>query len=189
MNKHTLAAIDLGSNSFHMVVARINEQSLQIIDKLKQRVQLAQGLDENNQLSEQAITRGLECLALFAQRLNGLDQNHTRIIATHTLRKASNAQDFIEKAQSLLGVPIEIVSGKEEARLIYLGVAHTQHSEGQRLVIDIGGGSTELIIGDNFNPQLTTSRTMGCVSFTLTYFPEGKLTNKAFERTILAAEN
>ncbi len=188
MNTQTLAAIDLGSNSFHMVVARINNQSLQIVDKIKQRVQLAQGLDEYDRLSEQAICRGLEALALFAQRLIGMDKSHIRIIATYTLRKATNAQDFIERAQSLLGVPIEVVSGKEEARLIYLGVAHTQHNEGQRLVIDIGGGSTELIIGDKFEPSLTSSRTMGCVSFTQCYFPQGKLTENAFEQATLAAE-
>ncbi|MGL4204605.1 MAG: exopolyphosphatase [Aeromonadaceae bacterium] len=185
MPNNVLAAIDLGSNSFHLVVARILDGRLQIIDKLKQRVRLAEGMDENKQLSEEAMQRGLDCLALFAERLSGINPDAVRITGTYTLRAAANAQLFLDRARALLHHPIDIISGQEEARLIYQGVAHTQHMEGRVLVIDIGGGSTELIIGEKFTPLALTSRKMGCVTFTKQFFANGKLSEKNFNAAIL----
>ena len=185
MPNNVLAAIDLGSNSFHLVVARILDGRLQIIDKLKQRVRLAEGMDANKQLSEEAIQRGLDCLALFAERLSGINPDAVRITGTYTLRAATNAQHFLDRARALLHHPIDIISGQEEARLIYQGVSHTQHLEGRVLVIDIGGGSTELIIGEKFTPLALTSRKMGCVTFTKQFFANGKLSDKNFNAAIL----
>lgn len=156
------AAIDLGSNSFHMVIARQVDGALQIIGRLKQRVHLADGLDSDNVLSEEAIERGLACLALFAERLQGFPAENVSIVGTHTLRQARNAAEFVKRAESVIPYPIEVVAGNEEARLIFMGVAHTQPEKGRKLVIDIGGGSTELIIGEDFNPQLVESRRMVC---------------------------
>ncbi|AFJ47846.1 exopolyphosphatase [Shimwellia blattae] len=181
------AAIDLGSNSFHMVIARQVDGALQIIGRLKQRVHLADGLDQENLLSEEAIERGLACLALFAERLQGFDPASVSIIGTHTLRQARNAAWFVARAQKVIPYPIEVVSGNEEARLIFMGVAHTQPEKGRKLVIDIGGGSTELVIGEGFTPQLTESRRMGCVSFARRYFANGEISAQHFRQARLAA--
>ncbi|MBJ3815849.1 exopolyphosphatase [Shimwellia pseudoproteus] len=181
------AAIDLGSNSFHMVIARLVDGALQIIGRLKQRVHLADGLDSNNQLSEEAIERGLACLALFAERLQGFPAANVSIVGTHTLRQARNAQQFVKRAEAVIPYPIEVVAGNEEARLIFMGVAHTQPEKGRKLVIDIGGGSTELVIGEDFTPQLVESRRMGCVSFAQIYFAGGVITPQSFQRARLAA--
>ncbi|MGL5727473.1 MAG: exopolyphosphatase, partial [Plesiomonas sp.] len=129
-----IAAIDLGSNSFHMVVARVVDGSLQILSRIKQRVHLADGLDSDDHLSQEAIDRGIACLAMFAERLQGFDEDNVRIVATHTLRRAANVEDFLTQAEAILPFPIEIIAGQEEARLIYLGVAHTQPETGRRLV-------------------------------------------------------
>ncbi len=185
MPNNLLAAIDMGSNSFHLVVARVVDGRLQIIDRLKQRVRLAEGLDESGALSEDAMQRGLECLRLFGERLAGIRADGIRITGTYTLRVAGNAQRFLTRARQLLGHPIEIISGQEEARLIYQGVAHTQHTEGRILVADIGGGSTELIIGEQFAPLALTSRKMGCVTFNHAHFGNGKLNDKNFNAAIL----
>ncbi|NMV42912.1 exopolyphosphatase, partial [Vibrio parahaemolyticus] len=131
-------------------------------------------------LSHAAMERALECLAMFAERLQGLDESNVRIAATHTLRRAKNAHLFIERAKEVMPFPIEIIPGEEEARLIYLGVAHTQVESNSKLVIDIGGGSTEMIIGQEFEPELLNSKQMGCVSFTEQYFKNGKLSGKNF---------
>lgn len=147
-----IAAIDLGSNSFHMVIARVVNGALQVLGRLKQRVRLADGLDKDNVLSEEAMLRGLNCLSLFAERLQGFPINSVRIVATHTLRQAVNSQAFLERAKEILPYPIEIISGQEEARLIFMGVAHTQPEKGRKLVLDIGGGSTEMVIGEDFTP-------------------------------------
>lgn len=186
MPNNVLAAIDLGSNSFHLVVARILDGRIQIIDKLKQRVRLAEGMDDDKQLNEEAMQRGLDCLELFAERLSGINPDTVRVTGTYTLRAAANAQVFLDRARALLHHPIDIISGQEEARLIYQGVAHTQHLEGRVLVIDIGGGSTELIIGEKFTPLALTSRKMGCVTFTKQFFANGKLNEKNFNAAILA---
>ncbi|MDC5854611.1 exopolyphosphatase [Vibrio europaeus] len=183
-----VAAIDLGSNSFHMVVAKVIDQDLQLVSRHKQRVRLAAGLDAQKNLDNASIERGLECLAIFAERLQGFDQQNVRIAATHTLRQANNAHIFLQRAQEVLPFPIEIIPGIEEARLIYLGVAHTQPESDSKLVVDIGGGSTEMIIGSGFEPQLINSKQMGCVSYTKRYFANGKLSKKNFAKAILAAE-
>ncbi|AIW13242.1 exopolyphosphatase [Vibrio tubiashii] len=183
-----VAAIDLGSNSFHMVVAKVIDQDLQLVSRHKQRVRLAAGLDAQKNLDNASIERGLECLAIFAERLQGFEQQNVRIAATHTLRQANNAHIFLQRAREVLPFPIEIIPGIEEARLIYLGVAHTQPESDSKLVVDIGGGSTEMIIGSGFEPQLINSKQMGCVSYTKRYFANGKLSKKNFAKAILAAE-
>ncbi|MCO4204586.1 exopolyphosphatase [Aeromonas taiwanensis] len=189
MDNSLYAAVDLGSNSFHMVIARLNEGRMQIVDRIKERVRLAEGMDEQRRMSEEAMARGLDCLALFAERLTNIKPDQIRIAGTYTLRRASNARAFVSEAAKVLNHPIEIISGQEEARLIYQGVAHTQHIEGQVLVVDIGGGSTELIIGEGFEPKALTSRKMGCVSFTQSFFPNGKLGEKAFNGAVLEAQH
>ncbi|MDX7797828.1 exopolyphosphatase [Aeromonas caviae] len=189
MDNSLYAAVDLGSNSFHMVIARLTEGRMQIIDRIKERVRLAEGMDEQRRMSPEAMARGLDCLALFAERLTNIKPDQIRIAGTYTLRRASNARDFVREAAKVLNHPIEIISGQEEARLIYQGVAHTQHIEGQVLVVDIGGGSTELIIGEGFSPLALTSRKMGCVSFTQSFFGNGKLGEKAFNAAVLEAQH
>ncbi|KGY09123.1 exopolyphosphatase [Vibrio sinaloensis] len=183
-----VAAIDLGSNSFHMVVARVVDQDLQLVSRHKQRVHLASGLDAQKNLDNAAIERGLECLTMFAERLQGFDAENVRIAATHTLRQANNAHIFLQRAKEVLPFPIEVIPGVEEARLIYLGVAHTQPESDSKLVVDIGGGSTEMIIGKGFEPELINSKQMGCVSYTNRYFANGKLSKKNFAQATLAAE-
>ncbi|MBP4061388.1 exopolyphosphatase [Aeromonas caviae] len=189
MDNSLYAAVDLGSNSFHMVIARLTEGRMQIIDRIKERVRLAEGMDEQRRMSQEAMARGLDCLALFAERLTNIKPDQIRIAGTYTLRRASNARDFVREAAKVLNHPIEIISGQEEARLIYQGVAHTQHIEGQVLVVDIGGGSTELIIGEGFEHKALTSRKMGCVSFTQSFFGNGKLGEKAFNAAVLEAQH
>lgn len=175
------AAIDLGSNSFHLIVARIVNGSIQIISRLKRRVRLAEGLDEQNQLSQQAIDRGVACLALFAKRLKGFSPENVKVVGTYTLRSAVNNQAFLAQARQVFPFPIEIITGQEEARLIYAGVSHTQAHKGRKLVVDIGGGSTEMAIGEGFSPLRAESRHMGCVSFAKRFFPNGELTPERFE--------
>ncbi len=183
-----LVAIDLGSNSFHMVVARMTDGQLSIIDRLHERVQLALGLDERNNISAEAQQRGLDCLRRFGERMPTGDDVRVRAVGTNTLRKARNARDFIRKASAALGRPIEVIPGREEARLIFLGVAHsTGGNSGRRLVLDIGGGSTEAIIGERFVPKLAESLHMGCVSFTERFFADGRLRRESFREATTAA--
>lgn len=183
-----LAAIDLGSNSFHMVVARQVHGEIQLLDALSEKVQLGAGLDKDNRLDEDTQTRALDCLGRFAQRIAGIPRGSVRVVGTNTLRQARNAQAFIARAEAVLGHDIEIVAGREEARLIYLGVAHTLADDaGQRLVVDIGGGSTELIIGERFESSETESLHMGCVSFARRFFAEGNITEKGFDKAVTAA--
>ena len=181
------AAVDLGSNSFHMVIARVVDGAMQIIGRLKQRVHLADGLDANSVLDEDAMERGLSCLSLFAERLQGFEPSSVCIVGTHTLRQARNAAEFLKRAEQVIPYPIEIISGNEEARLIFMGVEHTQPEKGRKLVIDIGGGSTELVIGEDFEPKLVESRRMGCVSFAQTYFPGGAFNRESFQRARMSA--
>jgi exopolyphosphatase/guanosine-5'-triphosphate,3'-diphosphate pyrophosphatase len=184
-----LAALDLGSNSFHMIIARYWQGDLQIIGKLQEKVQLAEGLDKTGQIHPAAAERGLDCLSRFAQRLQTIPQGHLRVVGTNTLRRAKNAYDWIEQAEALLKHPIEIISGREEARLIYLGVAHTTAYEGgKRLVIDIGGGSSEFIIGEKFEPLATESLHMGCVGYQK-FFPNGTIKHSQIDKAILAARH
>lgn len=181
------AAIDLGSNSFHMVIARVVDGAMQVLGRLKQRVHLADGLGADNVLSEEAMERGLSCLALFAERLQGFSAANVTIVGTHTLRQAVNAEAFLQRAADVIPYPIEVISGHEEARLIFMGVEHTQPEKGRKLVIDIGGGSTELVIGEDFEPKLVESRRMGCVSFAQLYFPRGEISKENFRRARLTA--
>ncbi|TNH05354.1 exopolyphosphatase [Testudinibacter sp. TR-2022] len=186
-NAKEFAAIDLGSNSFHMIIVRIVNGSIQVLSRLKQRVQLAQGLDDKQQLSREAIERGVACLALFAERLQGFPTENVRAVGTYTLRRAVNNEEFLTAAAQVFPFPIRIISGTEEAKLIYSGVSHTQPENGRKLVVDIGGGSTEMIIGEGFNPLIAESRHMGCVSFGKTYFGDGKISNKNFNQAKQAA--
>jgi exopolyphosphatase/guanosine-5'-triphosphate,3'-diphosphate pyrophosphatase len=165
-----IAAIDLGSNSFHMVVAKADSGEIRILERLGEKVQLAAGIDDARQLSEEAMQRGLDCLKRFAQLINGLPLGAVRIVGTNALREARNRGEFIRRAEGILGHPVEVISGREEARLIYLGVSHTlADTPGKRLVADIGGGSTEFIIGQRFEPLLRESLQMGCVSYAQAY--------------------
>ncbi|MFO7603964.1 MAG: exopolyphosphatase [Gammaproteobacteria bacterium] len=186
-NREMVAAIDLGSNSFHMIVARNLEGQLQLRDRLREMVRLAAGLDRHGNLDDAARARALECLQRFGQRLNGFAPGSIRAVGTNTLRRA-RCPTFLHEAEQALGHPIEIIAGREEARLIYLGVAHgLPDSEGVRLVVDIGGGSTELILGRRFEPLELESLAMGCVSFSERYFAGGKVSAKAMNKAVLAA--
>lgn len=177
-----LAAIDLGSNSFHLAIARLDHGEVRKVASMSEKVQLAAGLDEHNILSDEAQQRGLDCLSRFVGRLDAVSPSRLRIVATNALRQAKNADVFIKKANAILPKPIEVIAGREEARLIYLGVSHTNASTDQRLVIDIGGGSTEFIIGKGFEPILTESLQMGCVAFTKAFFDNGEIDEKSFKK-------
>lgn len=176
-----LAAIDLGSNSFHLIVARVEHGELRPVEALAEKVQLGAGLEDDH-LSAEAIARGLDCLARFGQLLGSVEPERIRIVATHTLRVARNRRDFTRPARELLGTPVDVIYGREEARLVYLGVAHTLSDDAQsRLVIDIGGGSTELIIGERFEPLSLESLQMGCVSYSREFFPDGAISAERFQ--------
>ncbi len=183
-----IAAVDIGSNSFHLVIARIVDGALQLLHREKQKVQLADGLDAEQMLSDEAMQRGLLVLKQFADSLQGVPPAAVRVIATYTLRRAKNSADFLRQAQQVFPFPIEVISGQEEARFIYQGVAHFETYPGQRLVIDIGGGSTEFAIGQHFDPIKLASRNMGCVSYAKHFFPKGRISPKRFERAVLQAE-
>jgi exopolyphosphatase/guanosine-5'-triphosphate,3'-diphosphate pyrophosphatase len=184
----SVAAVDLGSNSFHLVIGRVVGEELSVLDRLREPVRLAGGLDEHGRLAEEAVERALGCLERFAQRLRDIPRGHVRAVGTNTLRRAGPAGHLLSRLRRALGVPIEILPGPEEARLIYLGVAHDlAQEEGRRLVVDIGGGSTECILGERFTALFTDSLQMGCVSYSMRYFPEGRITRKAFEKATIAA--
>ncbi|MBF0751982.1 MULTISPECIES: exopolyphosphatase [unclassified Pasteurella] len=188
-NTREIAAIDLGSNSFHMIVARIMNGSIQVLSRLKQKVKLAEGLDENAVLSQEAISRGVNCLALFAERLQGFTPENVNVVGTYTLRRAVNNDEFLRQAAAVFPYPINIISGQTEAKTIYAGVCHTQPEKGRKLVVDIGGGSTEMIVGDDFTPIVAESRHMGCVSFASKYFKDGKISQENFEKAYQSAVN
>jgi len=178
-----LAAVDLGSNSFHMVVARHSHGQLVIIDRLREMVRLAGGLSDSGRLDDAATDRALRCLERFGQRLRAMQADSVRVVGTNALRRARRKRWFLERARAALGHPIEIISGLEEARLIYSGVAHTSPlSPDKRLVIDIGGGSTEVVIGEGFTPLLLQSLSVGCVGLCASCFEDGRISEKRFER-------
>jgi len=183
-----MAAVDLGSNSFHMLVARVSENGLQVMDTLREMVRLGEGLDKNNDLSNESQQRALDCLQRFSQRLHNISPQNIRVVGTNTLREARNANSFLTRAQQVLGHPIEVIYGLEEARLIFLGVAHNLAEKNvKRLVIDIGGGSTEIITGENFTPTRLESLSMGCVTMRMKYFADGKITkNRLYDADIVA---
>ena len=183
------AAIDLGSNSFHLVVAREEENALTIIDREREMVRLSAGLDQAGLLTDEASERALDCLARFGERLRGLKSDNVRVVGTNALRKAKNSRQFIAKAEKALGFSIEIISGLEEARLVYIGAAQTlQGDRGRRLVVDIGGGSTELIVGDKSEAVFLESVYVGCVSSSERFFPDNKYNPSNMKRAILRAE-
>ncbi len=178
-----LAAVDLGSNSFHMVVARYSHGQLVILDRLREMVRLAAGLGDSGRLDDAATDRALRCLERFGQRLRAMRADSVRVVGTNALRRARRKRWFLERARAALGHPIEIISGLEEARLIYSGVAHTSPmSPDKRLVIDIGGGSTEAVIGQGFEPLLLESLSVGCVGLSAICFDDGRISAKRFER-------
>ncbi len=178
-----LAAVDLGSNSFHMVVARYSHDQLVILDRLREMVRLAAGMGDGGRLDDAATERALRCLERFGQRLRAMRADSVRVVGTNALRRAKRKRWFLERARAALGHPIEIISGLEEARLIYSGVAHTSPmNPDKRLVVDIGGGSTEVIIGEGFDPLLLESLSVGCVGLSAAYFEDGKISEKRFER-------
>jgi exopolyphosphatase/guanosine-5'-triphosphate,3'-diphosphate pyrophosphatase len=182
------AAIDLGSNSFHMLVVRHIDGSVQTMAKIKRKVRLAAGLNENNALSPEAMQRGWDCLRLFAERLQDIPEENIRIVGTATLRTATNVDIFLKHANHILGYDINVISGKEEAGTIYKGVAHTSGGLGRRLVVDIGGASTELIIGEGFNAKALTSVKMGCVTWLEKHFKDRQLNTHNFDAAIEAAK-
>lgn len=183
----TFAAVDLGSNSFHMVVARLVQDQLHIVDRLRERVALASGLDDKKRLTDEIQARALACIERFGGRVSGMPPECVRAVGTSALRLARNGRSFLDRAERALGHPIEIVSGLEEARLIYLGVAHDLSDDtSRRLVIDIGGGSTECILGERFEPLRTDSLHMGCVNFSQRFFASS-VTKEAMDAARLAA--
>ncbi|MCB1052431.1 MAG: Ppx/GppA family phosphatase [Acidobacteria bacterium] len=176
-----VAALDLGSNSFHLVIARVEGEKIYFIDRLKETVRLAEGL-RNGVLAQEVQDRALLSLQKLGQRLSGLPEKAVRVVGTNTLRASKNAREFIQSAERILGYPIHVISGQEEARLIYLGVTHhLAADEARRLVVDIGGGSTEIIVGQGDKPLFLESLHMGCVSFTQKFFPKGRLSAIHFE--------
>ena len=188
MEYTTLAAADLGSNSFHLEVGRVDGDQVYPLDSLKETVRLGGGITADRQLDAEAQERALEALKKFAERLRGMPRDTVRVVGTNALRVAKNATAFLREAEKTLGFPIEIISGREEARLIYVGVVHSLPlSNHNRLVVDIGGGSTELIIGNKLKTKSMESLYMGCVSFTTRYFSDGKIDKKAMKAAELAA--
>jgi len=187
-----VAAVDLGSNSFRMLVAQVvktpSGTQLRPIDTLRESVRLAAGLTDNKLLGNDAYQRGITAIRRFGERIRGFDPANVRAVATNTLRVAKNAPNFIREAEEALGFSIEVIAGVEEARLIYIGAAHEVPAvHGNRLVVDIGGGSTELIIGKGYEPKLMESLYIGCVSHSLRFFPKGNIDSHAFKEAELAA--
>ena len=188
-NGTRLAAIDLGSNSFRLEIGYLDHGQIQRTEYLKETVRQGNGLDENRYLSRQAMQRGWDCLARFGERLAGFRKSQVRAVATQTLREARNRDEFLARANDILGFPIDVISGREEARLIYQGVAHLlPQSQERRLVVDIGGRSTELILGQAYQAHAMESFRVGSVAWSMRYFAEGLFTAKAFETAEVAAQ-
>jgi exopolyphosphatase/guanosine-5'-triphosphate,3'-diphosphate pyrophosphatase len=188
MEYNTLAAADLGSNSFHLAVGRVVDDQIYQLDSMKETVRLGSGLTEDKRLDVQAQERAIAALRRFAERLEGMPRGAVRVVGTNALRVAKNAPDFLRRAEKVLGFPIEVIPGREEARLIYLGVVHSLPlANHNRLVVDIGGGSTEFIIGNRLRPKAMESLYMGCVSYTGRFFGDGRIDRKAMKAAELAA--
>jgi exopolyphosphatase / guanosine-5'-triphosphate,3'-diphosphate pyrophosphatase len=184
-----LAAVDLGSNSYRLEIGRLDHGQIQRVEYLKETVRQGNGLDDARNLTPDAMERGWACLARFAERLAGFQSRQVRAVATQTLREARNRDVFLARAHEILGFPIDVVSGREEARLIYQGVAHLLPDSGERrLVVDIGGRSTELILGRHMQAEVLESYRVGSVAWSMRYFPEGQFTAAAFERAEIAAQ-
>jgi exopolyphosphatase / guanosine-5'-triphosphate,3'-diphosphate pyrophosphatase len=190
MQYETLAAVDLGSNSFHLQIGRVVDDQIYLLDGLREQVRLGAGLTRDKRIDQATQVRALAALRRFSDRLRGFPEEAVRVVGTNALRVAKNSRQFLAEAKDALGFPIEIIAGREEARLIYLGVAHSLPlSRDRRLVMDIGGGSTEFIIGTGVQPQLMDSLYMGCVSYSLKYFGDGKVEKSAFKQAELAARS
>ncbi len=175
--KDTFATIDLGSNSFHLLVATFKTGQLQQIDKVKQMVRLAANLDQNKHITPKGMNDAMDCLAMFAQRIKNIPDENIKIVGTNTLRVAKNANQFLNQAEDILNHDIDIISGREEARMLYLGVAQSMSEHlSKKLVMDIGGGSTEIILGKGFESKQRESLHMGCVSYTQRFFPNNQIT-------------
>ncbi|MBL0123446.1 MAG: exopolyphosphatase [Betaproteobacteria bacterium] len=188
MPQQTLAAVDLGSNSFHLQIARVVNHQLYPLDSLKETVRLGAGVTADRKIDAKTAERAFNALRQFAERLTGLPTEAVRVVGTNALRVAKNADAFMKEAEAILGYPIEVIAGREEARLIYIGVAHSlPPSQHDRLVVDIGGGSTEFIIGHRLKPKILDSLYMGCVSYAERYFPEGLMDKRSFKNAQLAA--
>ena len=188
-NDRVLAAVDLGSNSFHMVISRYQHGELAVQERQRETVRLASGLDDDGNLSEEVEQRALACLEKFAQLLRNVEKYNVRAVGTNALRRMRNSRSFLEKAEKALGHTIEIIAGREEARLIYLGVSKgLEVGAHKRLVVDIGGGSTEVIVGSGEKPSHRESLEVGCVVISQLYFRDGKLTHARFAQARLAAE-
>ncbi|MFH4355987.1 MAG: Ppx/GppA phosphatase family protein [Neisseriaceae bacterium] len=185
-----IAIGDLGSNSFRLGISKNIDGQYQVVDSLKEMIHFAAGLDENDNLDIVSQKRALECLERFGERLRGFKKNQVRIVATNTFRVAKNIEDFLPKAEAALKFPIEIIGGYEEARLIYKGVIHTLRSKEKKiLVVDIGGGSTEFIVGTGSYPEIAESLPMGCVSYSKTFFSHENITQKHFKEAIHMARS
>jgi exopolyphosphatase/guanosine-5'-triphosphate,3'-diphosphate pyrophosphatase len=183
-----LAAVDLGSNSFHLLVGRVVDGQIYPLDTVREVVRLGAGLTAEKRIDRATQARALEALGKFAERLRGFPREAVRAVGTNALRVAKNAPQFLKEARQVLGFPIEVIAGREEARLIHLGVAHSLPAASlRRLVVDIGGGSTEIIVGTGLEPELTESLYMGCVSYSLRYFPEGRIDKPRMKAAELAA--
>ncbi|MDZ7866401.1 Ppx/GppA phosphatase family protein [Acidovorax sp.] len=188
-NGTLLAAVDLGSNSFRLEIGRYEHGHVQRVEYLKETVRQGNGLDENRNLTPEAMQRGWDCLARFGERLAGFSRTQVRAVATQTLREARNREEFIARGSQVLGYPIDVVSGPEEARLIYQGVARLlPQSDERRLVVDIGGRSTELILGQQFTPHAVASFRVGSVAWSSRYFAGGLFTPQAFMAAEIAAK-
>lgn len=189
-----LAAVDLGSNSFRLSIGRVEQHNghaqIYAIDRLNESVRLASGIGSDKRISREAVDRAVETLKRFHERIEGFHPNRVRAVATNTFRVAKNREQLLEAAEAALGFPIEIISGHEEARLIFSGISNElPPSKNRRLMIDIGGGSTEVIIGRGFQPQLLSSLYMGCVSYTNKFFPDGVITESRMQKAIFAARS
>jgi exopolyphosphatase/guanosine-5'-triphosphate,3'-diphosphate pyrophosphatase len=188
-NGTRLAAVDLGSNSFRLEIGRVDHGQFLRTEYLKETIRQGSGLDENRNLTPEAMQRGWECLSRFGERLAGFDKSQVRAVATQTLREARNREQFLARGKEVLGFEIDVISGREEARLIYQGVAHVlPQSDERRLVVDIGGRSTELILGQGFHARVMESYRVGSIAWSTRYFPNGQFTPQSFQMAEIAAK-
>lgn len=188
MQYELLAAVDVGSNSFYLQIGRAAGERIEALESLREPVGLAAGLTADGELDYSTQSRALEALARFGERLRGFPPHAVRAVGTHALRVAKNAAQFLEAAEAALGFPIEVLDGAQEARLTYLGVAHSLPASSQRrLVVDIGGGSTEFIVGTGFDPMLIESLPLGCIGYSRRYFPDGRVEAASMNAAVVAA--
>jgi exopolyphosphatase/guanosine-5'-triphosphate,3'-diphosphate pyrophosphatase len=188
-NGTLLAAVDLGSNSFRLEIGRFDHGQINRTEYLKETVRQGNGLDADRNLTQEAMQRGWDCLARFGERLAGFKKSQVRAVATQTLREARNREEFLARAHKILGFPIDVIPGREEARLIYQGVAHMlPQSDERRLVVDIGGRSTEMIVGKGLDAHAMESYRVGSVAWSMKYFPDGQFSARAFEMAEIAAK-